>query len=156
MNISDINPNYVYIAGTAAVIFLAIWIFFLELRLKKFFRGKKAEDLESVMLNINEELKRLNASKEEMEKYLTAVEGRLKKSVQNIRTIRFNPFGDAGSNQSFVIAFLGEDGNGVVLSGLHARDKINVFAKPIEKFSSKYTLSKEEKEAIKASSQPND
>lgn len=150
MNISDINPNYVYIAGTAIIVLLASWIFSLELRLKNFFRGKKAKDLESVMLNINEELKRLNASKEEMEKYLTTVEGRLKKSVQNIRTVRFSPFGDTGSNQSFAIAFLDEDGNGVVLSGLHTRDKVSIFAKPVEKRSSQYALTQEEKEAIKA------
>ena len=142
--------DYVYIIGTAVIILLAVWMLLLELRLKKLFRGKKAKDLESVILNMGEEIKRLDISREEMEKYLTAVEKRLRKSVQNIRTIRFNPFGDAGSNQSFAIAFLDEDGNGVVLSGLHARDKINVFAKSIEKRNSQYALTKEEKEAIKA------
>lgn len=148
MGVADVN--YIYVAGAVAIILLAGWIFFLELRLKKLFRGKKAKDLESAMLDINEELKRLNASKEEMEKYLAATEKRLNKSVQNVGVVRFNPFGDAGSNQSFAVALLDEKGNGVVLSSLYSRDKVNVFAKPIEKGISQYTLTKEEKEAITA------
>lgn len=148
MNITDIN--YVYVTGAAAIIFLASRVFLLESRLKKLLRGKNAKDLEDVIAGLGQEIKQLDASREEMEKYLTLAEKRLKKSVQNIRTVRFSPFGDTGSNQSFAIAFLDEDGNGVVLSGLHARDKINVFAKPVEKRSSQYALTQEEKEAIKA------
>ena len=148
MNIADIN--YVYVVIIAVVILMITWMFLLELRLKKLFRGKKAKNLEEVMAALDKELKHLDASREETEKYLAAAEKRLKKSVQNVGVIRFNPFDDAGSNQSFAIALLDENGNGVVLSGLYSRDKVNVFAKPIEKGSSQYTLTKEEKEAIKA------
>ena len=149
---SIIDVNYAYVAGAIAIVLLAIWMFLLELRLKKLFRGKKAKDLEEIMTALNKELKRLDVSREEIEKYLMAAEKRLKKSVQNVGVIRFNPFGDAGSNQSFAIALLDENGNGVVLSGLYSRDKVNVFAKPIEKGGSQYTLTREEKEAIKATS----
>lgn len=148
MNIADVN--YVYVAGAVAIMLLASWIFLLELRLKKLFKGKKAKDLEEVMTALGKELQRLDASREETEKYLAAREKRLKRSVQNVGVVRFNPFGDAGSNQSFAIALLDERGNGVVLSGLYSRDKVNVFAKPIEKHASQYALTKEEKEAIKA------
>lgn len=147
---SIIGVNYIYVAVIVAVVLLAAWMLLLEMRLKKLFRGKKAKDLESVMLSINEELKQSDISREEVEKCLMSLEKRLNKSVQNVGVVRFNPFGDAGSNQSFAIALLDENENGVVLSGLYARDKINVFAKPIEKGVSQYALTKEEKEAIKA------
>jgi hypothetical protein len=143
------SGNYFYIIGTAAVLLLAVWIGTMEWRLKKFFRGKKAKDLEEILISLGNDLKKLNASKEEIEKYLETVERRLRKSVQNINTIRFNPFEDAGSNQSFAIAFLNEYGDGVVISSLYSREGVRVYAKPIKNYQSEYTLSNEEKEAIR-------
>ncbi len=143
------NPNYFYIIGSVAVLLLGIWIFLIELRLKKFFRGKRAKDLESVLISLSDELKKLNISKEKIEKYMETVEKRLKKSVQGMGIIRFNPFEDAGSNQSFSVAFLNEEGDGVVISSLYSREKVSVYAKPIRKGESEYPLSEEEKGAIK-------
>jgi hypothetical protein len=145
------SGNYFYIIGIAAAVLLAVWIFTIELRLKKFFRGKKAKDLEGILVSLSDELKKLNVSREEIEKYLETVERRLRKSIQNINIIRFNPFEDAGSNQSFAIAFLNEHGDGVVVSSLYSRERVNVYAKPIKNYQSEYTLSNEEKEAVKNS-----
>lgn len=141
--------NYFYIIGIAVALLLAVWVFTIEWRLKKFFKGKKAKDLEGVLVSLSDELKKLDVSREEIEKYLETVEKRLKKSVQNINTVRFNPFGDAGSNQSFSVAFLNERGDGVVISSLYSREKVNIYAKPIKNYQSEYTLSNEEKQVIK-------
>jgi hypothetical protein len=67
-----------------------------------------------------------------MEEYLTTVEKRLKKSIQGVETVRFNPFKGtgAGGNQSFSTAFVNEKGDGVVLTSMYARDRISMFAKP--------------------------
>lgn len=149
------NPNYFYIIGGVIILFLGIWIFLIELRLKKFFRGKGTKELEGVLLSLSDDLKKLNVSKEEIEKYLETVEKRLKKSIQEIGIIRFNPFEDAGSNQSFSVAFLNEEGDGVVISSLYSREKVSVYAKPIKNYKSEYSLSDEEKEAVKNALQPN-
>ena len=69
---SIVDVNYAYVAGAIAIVLLAIWMFLLELRLKKLFRGKKAKDLEEIMTALDKELKRLDASREEIEKYLDA------------------------------------------------------------------------------------
>ena len=132
------NPNYFYIAGGIVVILLIVWIFLIELRFKKIFRNRNPKDFED----------------EQLVKYLETVEKRLKKSVQGIGIIRFNPFEDAGSNQSFSVAFLNEEGDGVVISSLYSREKVSVYAKPIKKGESEYSLSDEEKEAVKTALQP--
>lgn len=144
--------NYIYIVEIAFALILLVWIILIELRLKKFFRGKKAQDLESVLLGLGEDLKKLDINRQEMEKYLETVEKRLRKSIQNVGTLRFNPFegSGAGSNQSFAIAFLNQQGDGVVISSLYSREKVSVYAKPIKNYQSEFTLSKEEKEAMKA------
>ncbi|NOY35361.1 MAG: DUF4446 family protein [bacterium] len=139
---------YVYIAFAAAILLLAFRVITLEVRLRKFFAGKKAKDLEGVMAGISEELGKINALNEETKKYLKTVEERLQNSIQKVGMVRFNPFENSGSNQSFAIALLDEKGNGVVISSLYSREKVNVYAKPINNRQSEYALSKEEKEAI--------
>lgn len=140
--------NYYYIIGIAVALVLAVWIFLIELRLKKFFNGKKASDLEGVLHNLTDELKKLNISKEETAKYLETVERRLKQSIQHVGVVRFNPFGDAGSNQSFAIALLNEKGDGVIISSFYSRENVRVYSKPVKNWESEYTLTEEEKKAI--------
>ena len=66
--------------------------------------------------------------------------------------MRYNAFADVGGKQSFATAILSEDGNGVVISSMYSRERVNVYAKPINNFSSEYELSKEEVQAIKEAS----
>lgn len=132
------------------VLILVIWLFILSARLKKIFRGKTASDLESVLNVLTDDFKKLDVNRVEMEKYLETVERRLRGSIQKVNTVRFNPFENAGSNQSFSTAFLDENGDGVVLSSLYSREGVRVYAKPIKARKSEYTFSKEEEEAIHA------
>lgn len=69
-------------------------------------------------------------------------------SLQHLGVVRFNPFHDTGGDQSFAIALVDGHGNGVVLSSLHARDATRVYAKPLSKWESTYSLTDEEKQAI--------
>jgi hypothetical protein len=63
--------------------------------------------------------------------------------------IRFNPFEDTGSDQSFAIALLDDARDGIVLSSLHGRANTRLFAKPVENGVSRHTLSDEESQAIR-------
>ena len=137
----------IYVFG--AVAFLAIgWVIYLEIRIKKLLGGRRANDLEEVMKGIIKELENLDHFRGEMEKYLESVERRLRRSAQHVGVVRFNPFHDAGGDQSFSIAIMDEKKNGVILSSLYGRDASRIYAKPIENAMSKYQLSKEEGEAI--------
>ena len=125
------------------------WAIVTEKRLKKFFLGKKARDLEDTIVNLEQEIKKLNTAKNSLEKEVAAINAKLKKTVRGLETIRFNPFPDQGGNQSFAIGMLNEEGNGVVLSSLYSRERMSVFAKPIKDHKSTYELSNEEKEVLK-------
>lgn len=72
--------------------------------------------------------------------------GRL--SIQHAAIVRYNPFHDTGSDQSFALALADARGDGIVLSSLHARDVTRVYGKPIAAWKSAYTLTDEEREAI--------
>ena len=134
---------------SSGIFLLGLWVIRLEFKMRRLLKGKNAKSLEGSILSLIEDQKNMSQFKKEMETYLETVEKRLKKSVRGVDTIRFNPFkGAGGGNQSFATAFINEEGNGVVLSSIYSRDRMSVFAKPIEKFESPFDLSDEEKTAI--------
>lgn len=137
------------IISVILLLFLAGWLAYLEMRLKKLFKGSAGKDLESVLISVKEELAKMKAKENEQEQTIRIMENKLSKSIQHVKILRFNPFDDSGSNQSFAVALLDEEGNGVTLSSLYSRDKVGIYAKPIEKYQSEFSLSEEEKEVIK-------
>ena len=68
---------------------------------------------------------------------------------QKISIVRFNPFGDTGGDQSFVLAVLDAHNSGYVITSIHGREGTRVYVKPIDDGKSKYPLSEEEKQALK-------
>jgi len=85
--------------------------------------------------------------------YLRLLDKRMKQKIGNVEIARFNPFQGVGlaGNNSFSASFINEDGNGVVISGLHTRERTNVFVKATENWQSQSELSKEEKGVIQKS-----
>lgn len=136
---------------SGVVVILLLWVFLTEYRFRKFFAGTKARNLEEVMIKLGEQMKELRETQMKVNEHLITVDKRLDKSIRSVETIRFNPFLDAGSNQSFAISFLNDEGDGVVMSSLYARDRMSIFAKPITAGKSDFELSTEEKEVLEKS-----
>lgn len=127
---------------------LAMWIFRLERRLAHLLRGKHGNDLEDAINSIATDLKSVKQSIIMIAKELESMDARIRRSVTKVSTLRFNPFKAEGGNHSFTTALLNEDGDGVVLSGLYARNETRVYAKPVKKLGSEHELTKEEREVI--------
>lgn len=138
-----------FIVAGLAILATFTWIINTEKRLKRFFLGKKAKDLEDTIIHLEENIAKLETAKEKTEKELTTISAKLKKSIRGLEVVRFNPFPDQGSNQSFAIGILNEENNGVVLSSLYSRERMSIFAKPIKNGNSDYELTSEEQEALK-------
>jgi hypothetical protein len=85
----------------------------------------------------------------EMEAMHGLIDARTQRSLQHIGMVRFNPFDDTGSDQSFAIALLDDRRDGVVISSLHGRANTRVFAKPVADGTSPHNLSDEEAQAIR-------
>jgi hypothetical protein len=133
-----------------AVVVLIVTVVSLHRKLKRFLIGIDSKNISDSLSSVSADLGELKSFRDELEKYLTDVEKRLRKSIQAVHTIRFNPWhgtGEGGS-QSFATAFMNEDGDGVVISSLYSRDHVSVFGKPLKKRSSPHELSEEEKKAV--------
>jgi len=83
-----------------------VWIIKTEKRLKRFFAGKKAKNLEENINILEENISNLKYKEEKVKKELIEINKKMKKSIRGLETIRFNPFSDQGSNQSVVIRVL--------------------------------------------------
>lgn len=72
------------------------------------------------------------------------------KHIQRVALKRYNPYHDTGGDQSFSVALLDGQGNGVVLTSLHSRSGTRVFAKPVkEGKEDAFQLSEEESCVVK-------
>lgn len=112
----------------------------------KFFKKKKKEpeNLQEILVqfkDLKENFERISAELENLKK-----ENKI--NIQKVGIVRFNPFKEIGGNQSFSIALLDGNDNGVVITSLYSRTDNRVYGKPIKNGQSEYLLSEEEKQAI--------
>ena len=112
----------------------------------KFLKKKSNEpkDFKEVLAyfkNLEKDIERLTTEFEIFKKESTF-------SIQKVGIVRFNPFSEIGGNQSFSLALLDGNNDGVVITSLYTREGNRVYSKPIKQGKSKYLLSTEEKEAI--------
>lgn len=80
---------------------------------------------------------------------MQAAESQGRLAIRKVGIVRYNPFEDTGSNQSFVLALLDTRGDGFVLSSLHSRQQTRVFLKQVTGRKAETALSQEESEAIR-------
>ena len=112
-------------------------------------RGEEGRDLSEVLdAHLNKVLAVSNEV-DELTVRTAVAEANLRRSFQQIGLVRFNPFEDTGGNQSFALALLDANGDGVVLSSLHSRTGTRVYAKAVNGGRSETALSDEETQAVR-------
>jgi len=153
---NEIYNNPIFLIFLIVLALLIIWNIFLYLqlsqikkRLKVFFNGKKASDLEGVLFEEIRRLKKAETDIQELFNSTKLLEKMANQSIQKVSIIRFNPFKETGGDQSFAIALLDLRDNGLVISSLFTREGNRIYSKPIKNGQSTYPLSKEELEALK-------
>ncbi len=133
---------------------LAIFALIRQRKIRKnletLFSGKQAQDLESILLAQTKEICQLDKEIQELFEISNQIHDLAQKSVHKVGIVRFNPFKDIGGDQSFALALLDGKNSGIVISSLHTREGTRIYSKPVTKGASeKYTLTEEEKQAIK-------
>ena len=150
MNIPFISDQILIFASFVLSIAPLGFVIYLHFRLRNLLGGTNARKIEDGMSVIRSELKAMQNFSEQASSHFQNIEKRLRKSIQGVDTLRFNPFKGTGSggDQSFSTVFLNENGDGVVVSSLYSRERVSVFSKPIKSFASEYEMSEEEKQVV--------
>ncbi len=114
---------------------------------------KKDKEPKNLKEIINQ-FKNLEEKVEEISERLENLKKENKFSVQKVGIIRYNPFSGVGSNQSFSVALLDGNNDGIVITSLYAQDGNRVYGKSVKNGQSEYSLSGEEKKAISKAMSP--
>lgn len=150
LTIISFSGAFLALIGLIFVIVALVKIKNIKNNIKVFFSGKQAQDLESVLLAQTKEISELDKEIQELFEISNRLHALCQKSIHKVGIIRFNPFKDIGGDQSFALALLDGKNSGIVISSLHTREGTRIYSKPIIKGESeKYTLTEEEKQAIK-------
>ncbi|AQS57748.1 DUF4446 family protein [Desulforamulus ferrireducens] len=120
-------------------------------RYKLLTRGPNGADLEQILQQYAGDVKKLEKGEEELRVQQERLKEQVAECVHNLGLVRFNAFDNMGSDLSFSLAMLDRRGDGVVLTGLYGRDETRLYAKPIRKGTSDYSLTQEEIKAVQIS-----
>ena len=142
------------VVGLLGVWCIALTLLFLQVKhfLQQITVGVSKKDLKTLLEEISGKLDGHQQSIDIFARNIKINEELEKLHLQRSALVRYNPFGDTGGNQSFVLSLLNALGNGYVITSLHGRDNTRIYAKEVhaDRDSEKRTesYSKEELEAI--------
>jgi hypothetical protein len=142
------------LAGVALLVAIAALVVALARRRTRTSAGQAAFAVDDPILDqlLASQMQRLDGVADELLAQgarIRAMEGTARHAVQRVGLVRYNPFEDTGGNQSFALALLDADANGVVLTSLHSRHATRVYLRTIVAGHCDAALSAEEAEALR-------
>ena len=110
---------------------------------------KKNKKPEITPKDVLKHISALEMKLEETTTELQTLRKDMQKAITRIGITRFNPFREIGGDQSFSIALLDANSDGVVITSYYGREMNRVYAKGVQNGKSDHELSEEERNAIK-------
>ncbi|RMF28826.1 MAG: DUF4446 family protein [Chloroflexi bacterium] len=146
-----------WLIGLTAMTFINVaWVLDLQARhrdlrtrLEALAASEPGRDLSLPLSQLTGRLEGTEETVEALKARLDKLSTYLNRSVQGVGLVRFQAFADVGGDQSFALALVDGEGNGLVISSLYAREGTRIYAKPLQQWQSPYSLSFEEEEAIR-------
>ena len=161
MPLDEGTLSLVVVALAAAVVLLVVWVAWLQRseavlrrRLRRLIGDAEGTGFDEVLDRQLRRLDEVAGRVDALNKLHHDLENLTQRSIQKVGVVRFNPFADTGGDQSFAIALLDAEGNGLVLSSLHGRTDTRIFAKQVQSGRSRHQLSDEEQDAIRRALAP--
>jgi hypothetical protein len=132
-----------------ALVALAVYHFaFVAPRLRTIGRALRGED-EGIAGDSVARLRGAHvAFSNRTEERLAELESVARLDVHRVGFVRYNSFSDVGSDLSFTLALLNEEGDGVVLTSIYSREETRTYGKSVRKNVPQQGASKEEQSAI--------
>jgi len=146
-----------WLIGLTAMTFINVaWVLDLQarhrdlrMRLEALADREPGRDLSLPLSQLTGRLEGTEETVEALKARLDELSTYLNRSIQGVGLVRFQAFADVGGDQSFALALVDGEGNGLVISSLYAREGTRIYAKPLQQWQSPYSLSFEEEEAIR-------
>jgi len=141
---------------------IGVWLIVLSIVVFKaysFYRKLTLEvdkgDLIKLLDKLSKQEKENFQSINEIKKEIENIEKDALSHIQRIGFVRFNPFEELGGDHSFSVALLNGKGTGIIITGLHTRERTRVYVKDVKLGKSEVELSHEERKALRLAQREN-
>jgi len=150
-------------AVVTAVVCAAVWLLItlimlvalvsLKRRYAFLLRHEDTQTLGDVFSEVEKRVARLETDQRALDAGLQSATRTLIGCVQHVGVVRYDAFDDVGGQQSYAVALLDDQDNGVVFSSVYSRLDCRTYAKALEHGSSLHNLTAEEEEAVRRARQ---
>lgn len=145
------EQNVILFAIAAVIILLLTgWISYLHFRFNRLVKNAYKDNLESSLVEIYDYLAKNHKQNTDIAHHLTQIDHKLLSDPRGMGLIMFKAFDGvkSGGAHSFALALINEKGDGVILSTLHSRERVNVYSKEVLTFKATVLLTEEEQQAL--------
>jgi hypothetical protein len=140
-----ICTNVLTVAG---LLYLLARMARMNRRYSSLMRSLAGGDVESALREYSATVDEFRERVDYLENGVRELEERQKRCIQRVGMIRFDAFDDVGGEQSFSLALLDAERNGLTISSLYGRSHARIYAKSIEAGKPSHTLTQEESKAL--------
>lgn len=132
------------------IVLLTSWIAYIHFRFNRLMQNAHKDNLENSLVGIYSFLEKNHGQNKEIISHLRVLDRKINTAPRGLGIILFKAFDGmkSGGGNSFALALLNEKGDGTVLSTLHSRERVNVYAKEIKNFTCAVLLTDEEQQAL--------
>jgi len=119
------------------------------IRYRRLTRGTKRENFAKILEQTVGKVEKNRLQINKIKELVNLLQKKGYFNIQKVGLVRFNPFSQTGGNQSFSLALLDGNNDGLVISSFHSREGTRIYAKMVKEGErKKSSFSDEEKEAI--------
>ena len=131
-------------------VILLIWVYRLSSHYNSLTKNLEQKTLTKYLDGIQKTLSQHERTQLITKSELNKLTQTIKTHLQTLILKRFNPFGDTGGDQSFILALLDGFKDGVVITSLHSRENTRFYVKSVKGgVGIDHPLSSEEQKIIK-------
>ena len=118
--------------------------------IRKVLKSSKGERIDHLLVEHFEQNESINNRLGKIEITLNDLSSRVREQIGKVGFVRYDAFEDVGGEQSFVVVWQNEKGDGLLINSITGRESIRLFCKPLRNGTNEHGLSEEERKAIES------
>lgn len=155
-NSIGVDRDLLLVMLTILVIVLVVIVVMLFITTRKMFkrydffmRGKDAESLEDIVMDIRSKMYAVQDIEMEHRDRIKKLQSSINGAYNKTGVVKYNAFEGMGGHSSFAVAFLDTNNSGVILNAMHSRTSCYLYVKEVNNGEPDSALGAEEQEVLR-------
>jgi hypothetical protein len=155
LNAFPVDPGILILVLLALTIIMTITTLICAAQYRKlyrrydlFMRGKDAETMEDILMDLVDEVDDLKGQEESNAGIFEESMKHMKTSYQKTGIVKYNAFKGMGGNLSFALAMLDQNNSGFILNCVHSTEGSYIYLRTVDEGKTEVVLGSEEQQAL--------